>query len=195
MILHDLLKIFLFDNNLPILLEGPTSTGKTSVVNYMAKLMNRKVVRINNHRDTDIEEYIGKFVPSKSGLIEFQKGQLIECMEKGYWILLDELNLAKTEILEALNRVFDDNQELYVSELEKIIKPHPHFRVFATQNPSSYSGRGLLSKAFKNRFICINYDVLNDNDLKTILCKKCEIPDSRVELMLKIKHKIGFIKS
>lgn len=53
-------------------------------------------------------------------------------MEKGYWILLDELNLARTEILEALNRVFDDNQELYVSELEKVIKPHPNFRVFAT---------------------------------------------------------------
>ena len=70
-ILHDLLKIFLFDNNLPILLEGPTSTGKTSVVNYLSTLMNQKVVRINNHRDTDIEEYIGKFIPSKTGNIVF----------------------------------------------------------------------------------------------------------------------------
>lgn len=38
-------------------------------------------------------------------------------MKNGYWLLLDELNLAKSEILEALNRVLDDNQELFVPEL------------------------------------------------------------------------------
>jgi len=63
-VLHDLLKIFLFDNSLPVLLEGPTSTGKTSIIKYLATIMDRKVVRINNHRDTVIEEYIGKFIPT-----------------------------------------------------------------------------------------------------------------------------------
>lgn len=89
-------------------------------------------MRINNHKDTDIDEYIGKFVPTKEGKIEFKEGQLVTCMEKGHWLLLDELNLAKSEILEALNRVLDDNRELYVPELQKIIKPHKNFRIFAT---------------------------------------------------------------
>ena len=38
-------------------------------------------------------------------------------MKEGYWIILDELNLAKSEILEALNRLLDDNRELFIPEL------------------------------------------------------------------------------
>lgn len=92
-------------------------------------------------------------------------------MRCGHWIVLDELNLAPTEVLEALNRLLDDNRELYVPELQvgrqcpplqpsnacqvsavlssrgstmlllftslstlqEVVKPHPHFMLFATQ--------------------------------------------------------------
>lgn len=90
-------------------------------------------------------------------------------MRKGYWALLDELNLARSEILESLNRLLDDNGELYIPELDEIILPKKGFRIFATQNPSSYSGRSLLSKAFRNRFIIINLDALSNDDLEAIL--------------------------
>ena len=194
-ILHDVLKILLFNKKIPILLEGPTSIGKTSLIHNLSQKLKHKIVRVNNHRDTDLDEYIGKFIPGEKGKIIFQKGHLLKAMEEGSWLLLDELNLAKSEILEALNRVFDDNQELYVPELERIIRPQPGFRVFATQNPSSYSGRSLLSKAFKNRFVCINYDEIKREDLSQILNQKCELPMSRVEMMLDVKEKLQFLKS
>lgn len=44
-------------------------------------------------------------------------------MRKGEWILLDELNLCSSEILESLNRLLDDNHELVVSETNEIFKP------------------------------------------------------------------------
>ena len=103
--IFDLLKTISFDNRLPVLLEGPTSTGKTSVVLFLAGLLNQKVLRVNNHKDTDLEEYIGRYVPSnQTGKLEFVDGVLSRAMKNGYWLLLDELNLAKSEILEALNR-------------------------------------------------------------------------------------------
>lgn len=103
--IYDLLKTISFDNRLPVLLEGPTSTGKTSVVLFLAGLLNQKVLRVNNHKDTDLEEYIGRYVPSnQTGKLEFVDGVLARAMKEGHWILLDELNLAKSEILEALNR-------------------------------------------------------------------------------------------
>lgn len=101
----DLLKMISFSDKLPILLEGPTSTGKTSVVMFLASLLGQKVYRVNNHKDTDLDEYIGSFQPSveEAGL-SFQDGVLTRAMREGSWLLLDELNLAKSEILEALNR-------------------------------------------------------------------------------------------
>lgn len=69
-------------------------------------------------------------------------GVLISAMRKGYWIILDELNLAPTDVLEALNRLLDDNRELLVAETQEVIKAHPKFMLFATQNPPGlYGGR------------------------------------------------------
>lgn len=69
-------------------------------------------------------------------------GVLVEAMRKGHWIVLDELNLAPTDVLEALNRVLDDNRELFIPETQTTIKAHPSFRLFATQNPPGlYGGR------------------------------------------------------
>jgi midasin len=41
---------------------------------------------------------------------------LVEAVRNGYWVILDELNLAPSEVLEALNRLLDDNRELFIVE-------------------------------------------------------------------------------
>lgn len=75
-------------------------------------------------------------------------GVLIDAMRKGYWIILDELNLAPTDVLEALNRLLDDNRELFVAETQEVVKAHPRFMLFATQNPPGlYGGRKVLSES------------------------------------------------
>jgi midasin len=57
--------------------------------------------------------------------------------------------------------LLDDNRELFIPEQQKHIKPHQNFRIFATQNPSSYSGRKTLSRAFRNRFVSISFSDIN----------------------------------
>ena len=137
-------------------------------------------MRINNHEQTDLQEYLGTYVSDESGRLVFQEGLLVQAVRKGHWIVLDELNLAPTEVLEALNRcvcsthrtlprahslfptcwasascalshlacrLLDDNRELYVPELQEVVRPHPHFMLFATQNPPGiYAGRKTLSR-------------------------------------------------
>uniref|UniRef100_A0A1B0C7C6 ATPase dynein-related AAA domain-containing protein n=1 Tax=Glossina palpalis gambiensis TaxID=67801 RepID=A0A1B0C7C6_9MUSC len=93
-------------------------------------------------------------------------------MRQGYWIILDELNLASTEILEAVIRVLDDNRELFIPETQAIVKAHPNFMLFATQNPPGvYGGRKVLSRAFKNRFIKLHFFEIPREELEVILEK------------------------
>jgi midasin len=82
-------------------------------------------------------------------------GVLVEAMRKGHWIILDELNLAPTDVLEALNRVLDDNRELFIPETQKTVKAHPLFMLFATQNPPGlYGGRKVCLVAYrKNKML------------------------------------------
>jgi midasin len=113
-------------------------------------------------------------------------------VRKGYWVVLDELNLAPTDVLEALNRLLDDNRELFVPELQETIRPHPHFMLFATQNPPGavYGGRKVLSKAFRNRFMELHIGDIPDEELKTILHTRCEIAPSYCVKLVEVMREL-----
>lgn len=157
----------------PVLIQGPTSAGKTSMIEYLAEYSGNKFVRINNHEHTDLQEYLGAYISGSDGKLKFQEGLLVQAMRKGHWIVLDELNLAPTDILEALNRLLDDNRELLIPETQEIVRPHENFMLFATQNPPGlYGGRKVLSRAFRNRFLELHYDDIPEDELEFILQKR-----------------------
>ncbi|MDA4132258.1 MAG: AAA family ATPase, partial [Thaumarchaeota archaeon] len=157
----------------PILIQGPTSAGKTSMIEYLANYSGNKFVRINNHEHTDLQEYLGTYVSGSDGKLKFQEGLLVQAMRQGHWIVLDELNLAPTDVLEALNRLLDDNRELLIPETQEIVRPHGSFMLFATQNPPGlYGGRKVLSRAFRNRFLELHYDDIPEDELEYILQKR-----------------------
>ena len=88
-------------------------------------------------------------------------------VRRGDWIVLDELNLAPSDVLEALNRLLDDNRELFLPETQEVIKPHADFMLFATQNPpGAYGGRKVLSRAFRNRFLELHVGDIPDKELE-----------------------------
>ncbi|KAI9742560.1 MAG: hypothetical protein M1818_003700 [Claussenomyces sp. TS43310] len=154
----------------PVLVQGPTSAGKTSMIEYLAKFSGNKFVRINNHEHTDLQEYLGTYVSGSDGQLRFQEGLLVQALRQGHWIVLDELNLAPTDVLEALNRLLDDNRELLIPETQEIIRPHENFMLFATQNPPGlYGGRKTLSRAFRNRFLELHFDDIPEDELEYIL--------------------------
>jgi midasin len=164
----------------PVLIEGPTSSGKTSSVEYLARRTGHRFVRINNHEHTDIQEYLGSYISDPlTGKLVYKDGLLVRALRSGDWLVLDELNLAPTDVLEALNRLLDDNRELVIPETQEVVRPHPHFMLFATQNPPGlYAGRKILSRAFRNRFLEVHFDDVPQTELETILCQRCCIAPS-----------------
>lgn len=85
-----------------------------------------RFVRLNNHEHTDIAEYMGTYVSDPTGGgISFAEGALVTAVRQGHWIVLDELNLAPSDVLEALNRLLDDNRELFVPELQQTVRNLP----------------------------------------------------------------------
>ncbi|RVE47722.1 hypothetical protein evm_007611 [Chilo suppressalis] len=172
---------------LPVLLQGDTSVGKTSLITYIAKASGNYCVRINNHEHTDLQEYIGSYATDANGKLVFKEGVLVEAMRKGYWIILDELNLAPSDVLEALNRVLDDNRELFIPETQQVIKADPNFMLFATQNPPGlYGGRKMLSRAFRNRFVELHFDEIPKKELEIILHQRCHVPPAYCKKMIAV---------
>ncbi|KAG0659837.1 hypothetical protein C6P45_001730 [Maudiozyma exigua] len=180
----------------PILVQGPTSAGKTSMIKYLADITGHKFVRINNHEHTDLQEYLGTYIADDTGKLAFKEGVLVEALRKGYWIVLDELNLAPTDVLEALNRLLDDNRELLIPETQEIVHPHPDFMLFATQNPPGiYGGRKILSRAFRNRFLELHFDDIPQDELEIILRERCQIAPSYAKKIVEVYRQLSIERS
>ncbi|KAH8108664.1 P-loop containing nucleoside triphosphate hydrolase protein [Phellopilus nigrolimitatus] len=189
--LVDLARIIMI-KRFPILIEGPTSSGKTSAIQYLARRTGHSFIRINNHEHTDIQEYLGSYASDpKTGKLVFRDGLLVRALRRGDWVVLDELNLAPTDVLEALNRLLDDNRELVIPETQEVVRPHPHFMLFATQNPPGvYAGRKVLSRALRNRFLEVHFDDVPQTELEHILCQKSLIAPSYSQRIVAVFHEL-----
>jgi midasin len=179
----------------PVLIQGPTSSGKTSMIEYLAKRSGNKFVRINNHEHTDLQEYLGSYISGVDGKLTFQEGILVQALREGHWIVLDELNLAPTDVLEALNRLLDDNRELLIPETQEVIRPHEDFMLFATQNPAGlYGGRKVLSRAFRNRFLELHFDDIPVEELTEILHRRTMIPETWCKRIVKVYRELSTLR-
>ena len=179
----------------PVLLQGPTSSGKTSMIEYLARISGNKCVRINNHEHTDLQEYLGTYISGSDGRLQYHEGVLVQALREGYWVILDELNLAPTDVLEALNRLLDDNRELLIPETQQVVRPHESFMLFATQNPPGmYGGRKILSRAIRNRFLELHFDDIPDNELETILRERSQIAPSFCTRIVAVYKKLSILR-
>ena len=143
----------------PCLLEGDTSTAKTSSVLYVASLLGQPVSRVNLHGQTDTGELVGRYVPNDgdgAASWRWHDGVLLRAMREGHWLLLDEVNLAEPQILERFNSLLEREPTLVVTEHEGerlcASDVHPDFRLLATANPAEYAGRSALSPAWRDRW-------------------------------------------
>ena len=87
--------------------------------------------------------------------------------------------------------MLDDNRELFIPETQTLIKAHPNFRLFATQNPTgSYGGRKPLSRAFRNRFVELHFGELPHEELSKIIEKRAGIAKSQSVKLVQVLHKL-----
>lgn len=61
-----------------MLIQGETSVGKTSLINWLAKASGNRCVRINNHEHTDIQEYLGCYTSDSNGKLVFKEGMTVQ---------------------------------------------------------------------------------------------------------------------
>lgn len=155
-----------------VLLEGSPGVGKTTLIAALARCAGQRLIRINLSEQTDMMDLLGADLPVEGGAPgEFRwcDGPLLQAIQGGHWVLLDELNLASQSVLEGLNAVLDHRAEVFVPELGRTFRCPQSFRLFAAQNPvQEGGGRKGLPKSFLNRFTRVHVELLTPADLEFI---------------------------
>jgi hypothetical protein len=140
----------------PIFITGLSGNGKTLGVTQACAEKKREMIRVNVTIETDEDDLLGGY-RLRDGQTVWQNGPVIEAMERGAVLLLDEIDLASNKIM-CLQPILEGNG-VFVKKINKFIKPQLGFTVVATANTKGkgsedgqFIGTNVLNEAFLERF-------------------------------------------
>ena len=140
----------------PIFVTGLSGNGKTLMIEQVHAKMKKELIRVNITIETDEDDLLGGF-RLVNGETKFVPGPVIEAMERGATLLLDEVDLGSNKLL-ALQPVLEGNG-VYLKKVNRWIKPQKGFNVMATANTKGqgsdsgmFIGANILNEAFLERF-------------------------------------------
>ena len=140
----------------PIFITGLSGNGKTLAVTQACAVAKREMIRVNITIETDEDDLLGGY-RLKDGQTIWQNGPVIEAMERGAVLLLDEIDLASNKIM-CLQPILEGSG-IYVKKINKFVQPKLGFNVIATANTKGqgsddgkFIGTNVLNEAFLERF-------------------------------------------
>jgi len=140
----------------PIFVTGLSGNGKTLMVEQVHAKLNKELIRVNITIETDEDDLLGGF-RLVNGETKFVPGPVIEAMERGCTLLLDECDLGSNKLL-ALQPVLE-GKGVFLKKVNKWITPKDGFNVMATANTKGkgsedgrFIGTNIMNEAFLERF-------------------------------------------
>ena len=140
----------------PAFITGLSGNGKTLSVEQSCSQLKRELIRVNITVETDEDDLIGGF-RLVNGETAWHNGPVIEALERGAILLLDEIDLASNKIL-CLQSVLE-GKGVFLKKIGRFVKPTAGFNVIATANTKGkgsedgrFIGTNVLNEAFLERF-------------------------------------------
>ena len=152
----DVKKIIQSRNFYPTFITGLSGNGKTFSVEQACAQLGRELIRVNITIETDEDDLIGGF-RLVNGETVWHNGPVIEALERGAILLLDEIDLASNKIL-CLQSVLEGSG-VFLKKIGKFVRPRAGFNIIATANTKGkgsddgrFIGTNVLNEAFLERF-------------------------------------------
>jgi nitric oxide reductase NorQ protein len=172
-----------------ILLKGPTGAGKTKFAETLSHLFNQPMFSVNCSVDLDAESLLGfKTLAYKEDkqVIEFIPGPVINAMNHGHFLYIDEVNMAKPETLPLINGVLDYRRTITNPFTNEVITAKEGFAVIAAIN-EGYIGTVPLNEALKNRFVVIEVPYIEGEQLKKLIQTNTKLTnETTIDLFVKL---------
>ena len=142
---------------MPLLIKGPTGTGKSRFVEFMAQEVGKKLITVSCHEETSATDLIGRFIIKGAETIWID-GPLSIAVKKGYILYLDEIAEARPDVIVAIHSLTDHRRELFIDKLGETINAHEDFLLVASFNPGYQKGFKELKPSTRQRFVALSFD-------------------------------------
>ena len=158
-----------YAERMPILLKGPTGTGKTRFVEYMSWRVNQDRIRdgrgteasplvtVACHEDLTASDLVGRYLLEPEGT-RWIDGPLTRAVKYGGICYLDEVIEARKDTTVLIHPLADHRRLLHIEKLGEVLEAHPNFILVVSYNPGYQNVLKDLKHSTRQRFVAIEFD-------------------------------------
>lgn len=148
---------YAFNNQLPVLLKGPTGCGKTRFVEHMAKKLNKPLYTVACHDDLTAADLVGRHLIGADGTY-WQDGPLARAVREGGICYLDEVVEARKDTTVVLHPLADDRRILPLERTGELLEAAPGFMLVVSYNPGYQNMFKGMKPSTRQRFVAMRFE-------------------------------------
>ena len=146
-----------YNNQLPLLIKGPTGCGKTRFITHMAKKLGRPLYTVSCHDDLTASDLIGRHLIG-DGTTYWNDGPLTRAVREGAICYLDEVVEARKDTTVVLHPLSDDRRILPIERTGEILEAPKEFMLVVSYNPGYQNLLKGMKPSTRQRFVATRFD-------------------------------------
>ena len=146
-----------YQGKLPVMLKGPTGSGKTRFVEYMAWRLNRPLITVACHEDLSATDLVGRFLLEGEETV-WHDGPLTRAVKNGAICYLDEVVEARKDTVVIIHPLTDHRRRLPIEKKGTVVDAVDGFMLVVSYNPGYQSILKDLKQSTRQRFVAMEFD-------------------------------------
>lgn len=182
-----------YNNQLPMLIKGPTGCGKTRFIEHMAAKLGRPLYTIACHDDLTAADLVGRHLIG-DGETYWHDGPLSKAVREGAICYLDEVVEARKDTTVVLHPLSDDRRTLPIERTGEVLKAPPEFMLVVSYNPGYQNLLKGMKPSTRQRFLSMRFDYPDVETENTIVQAETGIDKETSEKLIELAHALRVLK-
>lgn len=182
-----------YAQRMPVMLKGPTGSGKTRFIEHMAFRLGKPLVTVACHEDMTASDLAGRYLLAPEGTV-WHDGPLTLAVRYGGICYLDEVVEARQDTTVVIHPLTDDRRVLPLEKKNELVEAHLDFQLVISYNPGYQSVLKDLKESTKQRFAAIDFDYPEAAIETEIVAREAGIDTGTAAVLVKIGNCIRNLK-
>jgi len=182
-----------YQNQLPLMLKGPTGCGKTRFVSHMAEKLGRPLYTVACHDDLTAADLVGRYL-IEGGETVWRDGPLTRAVREGGICYLDEVVEARKDTTVVIHPLSDDRRILPIDRTGELLEAPDDFMLVISYNPGYQNLLKGLKPSTRQRFVSLTFDYPKSETEQDIIKRETGLNDFMTRQLVDLSNSLRRLK-